>query len=49
LQDQDRPAVVSTLGSYLSDEARSTLKSLGWNTLSLPMTGTRPAKRPSPR
>jgi hypothetical protein len=43
LQDQGRPVVVSTLGSYLSAEAMSIFKSLEWSTLSLRMTGTRPA------
>jgi DNA primase len=43
LQDQGRPVVVSTLGSYLSAEAMDIFKSLGWSTSSLPMTGTRPA------
>ena len=45
---RSRPVVVSTLGSYLSEEAVGIFKSTGaWNTLSLPMTGTRPVRRPS--
>jgi DNA primase len=47
LQDQGRPVVVSTLGSYLSDEAMGIFKQLGVEHFIVAYDWDQPARRPS--